>query len=352
MTAPWAVGCDGASSQIRKWLEIEQVWQDYGTYSAVMECGLPQTISRIVLEPSQPYGFFYFSAGCWRMIYRINQDEDRHRMVQEEAVLSLIKTSLPHAVVHRFLWASAFRLGQGQCTTYHKDHWMLAGDAAHAMGPSAGAGMMVGLLGVWRLGWRLALLKQSRSVRESLLQDYTREQQAASRAVQQSNALIFRNLAVTNVSLATLRSGFLWMAGHIGAFSRQLVRSETLVEQVIPIAHAQDILKTRNWETRTRLGRWQVGHRLPYLRLADQKTTLDLPHLKHLLFPIGMAQQEEEDDLARQIIEQASVPVERLQVSEEVSSSWRVYTSGFIAFALVRPDQHVICILCRKHGGK
>ena len=81
LTAPWAVGCDGAGSNVRRALGIETRWRDYGTDSAVadfeMECKqLPKDVSRIVLDPRRPYGFFYFAPGRWRFIYRLNEGED------------------------------------------------------------------------------------------------------------------------------------------------------------------------------------------------------------------------------------------------------------------------------------
>jgi 2-polyprenyl-6-methoxyphenol hydroxylase-like FAD-dependent oxidoreductase len=144
LTASWAVGCDGAGSKVRRALGIETRWRDYGTYSAVadfeMECDLPKDVSRIVLDPRRPYGFFYFAPGRWRFIYRINEGEDQRAMTTEEAATKLLNSKLVGARVHRFLWASAFRLGQGQSEAYRKGRWLLCGDAAHAMGPSPGRG--------------------------------------------------------------------------------------------------------------------------------------------------------------------------------------------------------------------
>jgi 2-polyprenyl-6-methoxyphenol hydroxylase-like FAD-dependent oxidoreductase len=150
-------------------LGISNRWRDYGTDSAVadfeMECDLPKQVSRIVLDPERPYGFFYFAPGRWRFIYRINESENRQEAITESAVNDLLLSRLPGAKINQFLWASAFRLGQGQCHTYRQGRWFLCGDAAHAMGPSAGAGMMVGVLGAWRLGWRLALASKGDRVR-------------------------------------------------------------------------------------------------------------------------------------------------------------------------------------------
>jgi 2-polyprenyl-6-methoxyphenol hydroxylase-like FAD-dependent oxidoreductase len=122
LDARWAVGCDGAGSGVRRMLGIATKWRDYGTDSAVadfeMDCELPKEVSQIVLNAARPYGFFYFAPGRWRFIYRLNRGEDRRAMVTEAAAMELLRSRLPKAHIHHFLWASAFRLGQGQSATY------------------------------------------------------------------------------------------------------------------------------------------------------------------------------------------------------------------------------------------
>ena len=235
LTAAWAVGCDGAGSNVRRTLSIETRWRDYGTDSAVadfeMDCDLPKEVSRIVLDPGRPYGFFYFAPGRWRFIYRLNEDEDRKALTTQDAATELLKAKLPGAQVHRFLWASAFRLGQGQSETYRKGRWLLAGDAAHAMGPSAGAGMMVGVLGAWRLGWRLALAAKADPRTEELLTDYEREQRAASEEIQSANARIFRNMALSNPAAASVRSMALRALSRFKPVIRRMTEKEALVTQ-------------------------------------------------------------------------------------------------------------------------
>jgi 2-polyprenyl-6-methoxyphenol hydroxylase-like FAD-dependent oxidoreductase len=233
--APFAVGCDGAKSGVRCMLGISNRWRDYGTDSAVadfeMECDLPMEVSRIVLDPKRPYGFFYFAPGRWRFIYRINEGEHRRDAVSESAANDLLLSKLPGARTSRFLWASAFRLGQGQSQTYRQGRWFLCGDAAHAMGPSAGAGMMVGVLGAWRLGWRLALANKGDPRAQALLDEYEREQRAASGEVQSANAAIFRNMALSNPVAAAARSVVLRGLSRIGPAVRRMTEKEALVTQ-------------------------------------------------------------------------------------------------------------------------
>jgi 2-polyprenyl-6-methoxyphenol hydroxylase-like FAD-dependent oxidoreductase len=253
LAAPWAVACDGAGSTLRRMLGIQTRWRDYGTNSAVadfeMECDLPKDVSRIVLDPRRPYGFFYFAPGRWRFIYRINEGEDRRAMTTEDAVTELLlESKLTGARVHRFLWASAFRLGQGQSEAYRKGRWLLCGDAAHAMGPSAGAGMMVGVLGAWRLGWRLALAAKGDPRAEELLAGYEREQRAGSEEVQNANATIFRQMALSNPAAAAVRSVALRGLSHLRPVVRRMTEKEALVTQKLSVSDADVLGETPSGE--------------------------------------------------------------------------------------------------------
>lgn len=230
--ASWAVAADGAHSTVRRRLGINQRWRDYGTDSAVadfeMTCDLPVDRSRIVLDPRRPYGFFAFAPDRWRLVYRLNPGEDRHAMTTESAATTLLARRLPRAEVRRFLWSSAFRLGQGQSTTYRRGRWLLAGDAAHPMGPSAGAGMMIGVLGAWRLGH--CLTETIRGGCEAPLDRYEQEQRAAAGQVQHGNARIFANLAVRSAPVAAVRSAALRRLARVPAVTARMARSEALLD--------------------------------------------------------------------------------------------------------------------------
>jgi 2-polyprenyl-6-methoxyphenol hydroxylase-like FAD-dependent oxidoreductase len=160
-------------------------------------------------------------------VYRLNPGEDRQSMTTEAAATGLLRQKLPGADVHRFLWASAFRLGQGQSAEYRRGHWLLVGDAAHAMGPSAGAGMMIGLLGAWRLGHHLAAAISRGS--DAPLDHYEREQRTAATQVQHDNARIFANMALRSVPLAAVRSAAFRTLGHLPAVAARMARTEALL---------------------------------------------------------------------------------------------------------------------------
>jgi 2-polyprenyl-6-methoxyphenol hydroxylase-like FAD-dependent oxidoreductase len=112
------------------------------------------------------------------------------------------------------------------------------------MGPSAGAGMMVGVLGAWRLGWRLALAVKGNRGAENLLNDYDREQHAASKEVQNANATIFCNMGVTNQLIGMARNAALRGLSHVKPVVRRMTEKEALVTQKLSIPDAEVLRET------------------------------------------------------------------------------------------------------------
>ena len=159
-------------------------------------------------------------------------------MTAEDAVTGLMRWKLPGVRIERSLWASAFRLGQGQSEMYRRGRWLLCGDAAHAMGPSAGAGMMVGVLGAWRLGWRLALAAKGDPQAEEFLADYEREQRMASEEVQNANATIFRQMALADPVAAAARSVVLRILSYLRPVVRRMTEKEALLTQGLYVPHS------------------------------------------------------------------------------------------------------------------
>lgn len=347
LSAPWGVGCDGANSITRTRLRIDKTWRDYGMDSAVadfdMECNLPKDISNIILDSYRPYGFFYFAPGKWRFIYRINKGESREKAINSEFVSKLLKERLPDAKVRRMLWASAFRLGQGQSQTYRKGRWLLAGDAAHMMGPSAGAGMMVGVLGAWRLGWRLALSMKQHKNFSAFLDDYSEEQRVGADEIQKNNALIFRNMAITNPLLAGGRSLLLKTISNISFIGEKAMEKEALLGQILPVDYSIDRVRPQGSILLKTCGKWVTGKRVPYIYEEKSFHPIEQLGLKHTLISIGQYQPEEEWRLFTDISKGIDFPVHKDLLIPSENSKYRKGSKDFI-FALVRPDQHIVSI--------
>jgi 2-polyprenyl-6-methoxyphenol hydroxylase-like FAD-dependent oxidoreductase len=227
------VGADGARSIVRAHLGIATTKRDYGAASVVADflgtSGMPVTRSLIVLDPRRPRGLFPIAEDRWRLVYRVNHGEDRRRAASPEEA-NRILASFPDAQATEWTWTSAFRLAQENATTYQRGAWVLAGDAAHPMGPSAGAGMMVGILGAWRLAWAISLAQDD----PGALSAYSREQRAAAVRVQGSNARIFRQIALTSRVVGGLRRGVMPAAARLTSLEARMARQESLADEPLP----------------------------------------------------------------------------------------------------------------------
>lgn len=346
LEAPWAAVCDGYRSATRQALRIATEHRDYGADAVVADFQLEQDLlppgtSKIELNPDRPCGLFRFGADRWRVVYRVNRGEDRDAMSEERMARRILAQLAPKAQPGRFLWASAFRLAQQQSTSYRRGRFVLVGDAAHGMGPSAGAGMQVGVLGAWRLGWRLALAAGGHHLAEVLIDDYAREQRAGSAQVQTENMLIFRNMALRSQTLATLRKSLLSLADRIPGAKRRMVKSLTLVGQHVPTSKAADrprlTLQTGSETFVRSLGEWREGHRIPQPIQGSQPSSLSSTGRQHRIIPFS-GSPERSLALAKQIL--SCMPVPACIVEDPCPDHGRA------AVAVVRPDQEVVALVC------
>jgi 2-polyprenyl-6-methoxyphenol hydroxylase-like FAD-dependent oxidoreductase len=221
-------------------LNIKLSWKDYGTFSGVadIEAEVPNEETKtswIELNPKRPVGLFGFHPNKWRIIYRVNSDETREQASTNQFVHNILKTHFPYIHNYKILWVSCFRLGQGQSANYFKQRIVLAGDAAHPMGPSAGAGMMVGMLGVWRLAFRLRKIihETNMEVIRKTLSDYERDQIQGSKTIQQANAFTFFQISITNGFAGWLRNFVIRVLAQLPFVKRKMVRADTLTNQTV-----------------------------------------------------------------------------------------------------------------------
>ncbi|HYP44235.1 MAG TPA: NAD(P)/FAD-dependent oxidoreductase [Propionibacteriaceae bacterium] len=237
ISARFGVGCDGAASTrhgVAALLGIGSRFRDYGADSVVADVEYaadpaPSNRSWIALEAGRPLGAFCFGDRRWRLVYRMNTGETAEMVTAPHFVADQSTRAFSAATIVRHLWASSFRLGQGQASAYWRGRWSLAGDAAHAMGPSAGAGMQLGVLGAWRLAAELEAALENDTGWPRRAAAYETGQRRAAMAVQRSNARIFRSMAITSRPLSALRAAGLRGAGTVPAVVRRLTAEAALV---------------------------------------------------------------------------------------------------------------------------
>lgn len=223
----------------------------------------------------------------------------------------------------------------------------MAGDAAHAMGPSAGAGMMVGVLGAWRLGWRLAFLMKNLIHSTVILDDYSKEQRVGADEIQNNNAMIFKNLAITNPILAGGRSILLKTFSKVPAIGTKAIEKEALISQKMPVKNAIDQIRLKGATILKSYGKWIEGKRVPYILEEKDFHPLNQIGIEHTLISIEKYEPEEEYRLFSKVCKAIHFPVHKHLLIPNENSNYRKNSSHFL-FALVRPDQHVVLIFKAK----
>ncbi len=179
-TAVHVIGCDGASSTIRRLLDIPL--EDLGfdepwlVVDLVVNDGalakLPQACAQYC-DPARPYTFIIGPGNHRRWEIMLNPGEDPRLMEQEERVWDLLSRWIEPADGR--LWrASSYRFHALVAERWRKGNAFLAGDAAHQQPPFIGQGMCQGVRDVTNLCWKLVSVLRGRS-RDTLLDTYGEE---------------------------------------------------------------------------------------------------------------------------------------------------------------------------------
>jgi 3-(3-hydroxy-phenyl)propionate hydroxylase len=176
--AKWLIGCDGASSFVRRSCDIS--WDNIGydqewlvvdvTISGDVQ--LPPLMTQIC-DPARPTTVIPLPLGMHRWEFELLPGESREEMEAPDRVWSLLSRwmkpsdgKIERAVVYRFhaTIASTFRDGR----------IFLAGDSAHQTPPFMGQGLCSGMRDVNNLVWKLAAVAGG-SASDALLDTYTDE---------------------------------------------------------------------------------------------------------------------------------------------------------------------------------
>ncbi len=182
----WAVGCDGASSFVRKTLGIG--WQSLGydrewlvtDVEMKRERELPLLCQQIC-DPRRPTTLLPLPGRLRRWEFQLRDGETREQMENPDTVWALLAPwiepgdgEIRRAVVYRFHATIA--------ESFRKGRVFIAGDAAHQTPPFMGQGLCSGVRDADNLVWKLAMVRRGQAD-ASLLDTYTAERRPLSVAM-------------------------------------------------------------------------------------------------------------------------------------------------------------------------
>ncbi|MBF9128457.1 bifunctional 3-(3-hydroxy-phenyl)propionate/3-hydroxycinnamic acid hydroxylase [Plantactinospora sp. S1510] len=174
--ARWVVGCDGASSTVRRLADLPFHGQTYAVPWLVVDAGTDETdveaSTSMVLDPRRPL-VTMASPGRRRWEWMLHPDEDPAEFGGTESVRRLVADWVDPDTI-RLRRVTVFTFHARQAEHWRRGRIMLAGDAAHLLPPFAGQGLASGIRDVQSLAWRLTDVLRGLAV-AGLLDGYERE---------------------------------------------------------------------------------------------------------------------------------------------------------------------------------
>ena len=176
--ARWLIGCDGASSFVRKTCGIAWTSLGYDREWLVVDVRLRRDVglsrhATQVCDPERPTTLVPLPMDMHRWEFQLRPGERREDMEAPERVWALLgrwvspaDAEIVRAVVYRFHATIA--------ETFRHGRVLLAGDAAHQTPPFLGQGLCSGVRDVHNLVWKLAHVRRGLAG-DALLDTYTAE---------------------------------------------------------------------------------------------------------------------------------------------------------------------------------
>ena len=231
--ADWLIGCDGASSPLRKMMGLDfegRVFQDSFLIADIKMTADFPTERWFWFEP-------HFKSGAstllhrqpdnvWRVDFQIGWDVDREEELKEENIRRRLDAMLGEDVTYELVWSSIYTFQCRRMRNFRHGRVLFAGDAAHQVSPFGARGANSGMQDVDNLGWKLGLVLNGHAP-ESLMDSYDEERRyGADENILNSTRATDFITPKTRIS-HMFRNAVLDLA-HDNAFARPLVNSGRL----------------------------------------------------------------------------------------------------------------------------
>ncbi|HEY2808569.1 MAG TPA: FAD-dependent monooxygenase [Steroidobacteraceae bacterium] len=220
------IGCDGAHSAVRHWLNIPFAGAQYTTLFllADIEANDALPADQLQLCPSEfgPVAIFPISATRRRIVATI--DDPIGEVPSLELVQKIVRQRAPKGFeAHSLHWSSYFKVQRRHAAGLQVGAAFIAGDAAHIHSPFGGQGMNTGLHDVWNLVWKLDLFLRGHSPRR-LLDTYSAERLPVIKNVIATTDRLTKVLGAQGKMVQTMRNAIIPVVSRLEPFQHRMVQ--------------------------------------------------------------------------------------------------------------------------------
>lgn len=191
----WLVGCDGASSRVRKMLEIPFGGETYKESLFVLDCKIDWPFkddeAAIALSRDAFALFFPMTNGRCRVSGIVSEDyADKDTISFDEVNRDFAKNLKMDITLSDPEWISLYHAHHRYVAQFRKGRCFLAGDAAHVHSPAGAQGMNTGLQDAYNLAWKLAFVIGGKA-EEKILETYHEERLPIARRLVRTTDRVF-----------------------------------------------------------------------------------------------------------------------------------------------------------------
>ena len=334
ITADYLVGCDGAGGTVRRQLGIPLDGPGRIATSVNVFFRSPQFAEMHDKGWAHIYRFFD-DDGCWaeliaidgKEMWRLSVFHDPEPDLTGRAYLrKLAGRDFDYEIIDVSPWERRDTLAR----SYRSGRALIAGDAAHQMSPTAGAGMHTGMCEAYNLAWKIAAMYEGWGG-PKLLDSYEAEcRPLAGEYVELSTSMF------NAISALPGAAGFGDMAAADHAWPRRLTPPNQRKAQIVfndsPICIPDGSPPLEGEALIAPSAR--PGTRAPHCWLADGRSTLDLFGEGFVL--LNFSTEDAVAEPLRAAAAERGLPLEVVDIDDEGAAA--IYEKCLV---LVRPDGHV-----------
>ena len=335
----YIVGCDGASSPVRKHskFSFEGGTYDNKFYVADLSIRWEHGYDNIVLVPENGLFVAFFPLQEPNKI-RVIGTLPKEFVDEENISFSTIEQKIKEVSKVQFEleavnWFSVYKIHHRVVDAFSKGRIFLAGDAAHIHSPAGGQGMNTGLQDAHNLGWKMAFVLKGFAP-ASLLDTYNQERLPYALSLVNSTDKAFEFISGHTWLTKTLRSYVILPLFSV--VMRYKLPAVQVFKRLSQLFYSYNKGPLAVHQTKQKLT-FKAGDQLP------QRTNGYYNHFKTpTLHLVCIGQKPLSKDKKEQLAQ--LFPFEINLVEEELSSKWKKYGVQSDLFILVRPDHHVLFV--------
>lgn len=191
----YLIGADGASSTVRKWLEVEFDGFTYPERFLTLSTAYPihdhyQGLANVsYMSDAQEWCVLLRVPKLWRVLVPSQLDETEESLLSDAKKTAVFNGLVPDGEIIETYHRTLYRVHQRVARNFRRGRVVLAGDSAHLNNPLGGFGMNSGIHDAWNLTDKLGEIYFGKGNAEALLDHYERQRKTVANEFVQAQTI-------------------------------------------------------------------------------------------------------------------------------------------------------------------